>query len=132
MRLSFIAPFVLPIVIAASSVSFATTPAPVPGLQKTAAESGSVDEKTYTQAQKPRMAQWRQDIDEFDDRVETKTTRAGKAAKLELASAWGSVERASAALGATSGDEWSAAKASYERAVNSLEATWTKFDSKKK
>ena len=123
--------FVLPIAFAAMSASYAATPTPAPGIQTTAVETGDVDKKTYLEAQTPRMARWLKDIADFDDRMETKTTQAGQSAKLELASAWTSVERASAALGAAGGDDWTAAKATYERAVDSLEATWAKYYPKK-
>jgi len=122
--------FIVPVALASSSSSFAATPAP--GIQTTAVETVDVDKKTYLDSQTTRMARWRQDIDDFDGRVETETTQAGRAAKLELASAWTSVERASAALGMAGGDDWTSAKASYERAVGSLEAIWAKFDPRKK
>jgi len=132
MRLLLGAMFILPIAIASPSLSFAATSAPAPGIQAAADPSASVDKKTYLETQTPRMAQWRQDIAEFNDRVETKTTQVGQAAKLEIASAWSSVERASAALGATGDADWAATKANYESAVGAFEATWAKFDPTKK
>jgi len=131
MKLLSSAVLALPIVMAFSSGSFAQTSTPSAGVQTTVAISEPVDKQSYLETQKSRMAKWRQNIAEFDDRVETKTTQVGQAARLEIASAWTSVEHASANLGAAGGDDWTAAKATYERAVDSLEATWAKYYPKK-
>jgi hypothetical protein len=132
MKFMLSAMFILSLAAACPSATLADTSMPAPSVQSTADASRTMYKKTYLDTQMSRLARWRKDIADFDDRVETKTTQAGRTAKLELASAWTSVEQASAALSTTGGDGWTAAKGTYKRAVNSLEVTWAKMDPKKK
>jgi hypothetical protein len=122
------------LILSRTAGSFAESNPPVPAapvVQPTHAASAS-DRNSYLEIQKTKIEQWRRRIADFNERVETKTTHAGQAAKVEIEGAWGDVEQASDTLDVTGEGGWAAAKAAYERASATWEATWAKFDPARK
>ena len=126
--------FILPLILSGTvrSIADSIPPAPAAPVIQPTDVGGARDQKTYLEIQKARMERWRQAIADFNERMETKTTQAGQTAKVEIEGAWNAVEQASAKLGSAGEDGWAGAKAVYERAFESWDATWAKFDPAKK
>ena len=129
MRRLLMSLLVLPLILSGTARSFAdpTPPSPAAPVVQPTDAGGASDQKSYLETQKARMDRWRGQVADFNARMETKSTQAGQAAKVEIEGAWSDVEQASAKLGAAGRDGWADAKAAYERASASWEATWAKF-----
>ena len=80
----------------------------------------------YVRKSKDEMRAWQQKVHDFGETAEAKGHEANAAAKSDLRKAWANTEAQSRKLESANAAGWDGAKASFEKASQTLKEAWHK------
>ncbi len=114
----------------ASPAAAQSNPAPSQGVSVgVAATHDSTDERSsYRQMAQEEIRVWQRKLDDFDAKMQAKTTEAQTNATKDLDDAWTQTKMASARLETAGEADWDSAKASYKTESDKLAMAWHNVD----
>jgi len=109
----------------------AATPGATPSVTQVVAPQPAADaslpRSDFTQRAMTRMQVWRQQLDAFDARAAAEGQKDSDAAEAALKQAWPRTQAGAAKLETASAEDWAAAKAKFQDALNDFGGAWKKF-----
>ncbi len=128
----FIAPLVIGTLALAGASPAAAQSKPVSGQGASVGMASSGDSmaerSSYRQKAQDEIRIWQQKLNDFDAKVEAKTTEAQTSVSKDLDDAWIETKVASARLETAGEADWGSAKASFKMASDKLAVAWHKVD----
>jgi exonuclease VII large subunit len=110
---------------ATAEAKLASTPF---GAVQIAALDSTTDRESFTQKARDQMKIWEQKLQDFDAKLQAKSTDAKAKASKNLDSAWAATKAASARLESAGEKDWGNAKSSFNKATAKLASAWHKVN----
>ena len=93
-----------------------------------ASRDSTAERSSYKQKAHNEIRIWQQKLDDFDAKVQAKTTEAQTTASKDLDDAWTQTKMASSRLETAGDTDWNSAKISFRSASDKLVVAWHKVN----